>query len=166
MQLLADAEGAEHDVAIGVVGAAAEDDAVEVGRAIARSALVKTAIFGRDPNWGRVLAAVGTTTAAFDPLEVDVSVNGVQVCRAGEPGRGRSGVDLTGREVHVRIDLHGGRGHRHGVDQRPHPRLRPRELGVHDVTGDAVTTATGPRGGADPPDAARGARGDAMPPRS
>jgi glutamate N-acetyltransferase / amino-acid N-acetyltransferase len=108
LQLLADAEGAEHDVAIRVVGAASEDDAVEVGRAVARSALVKTAIFGRDPNWGRVLAAVGTTGAAFDPLEVDVSVNGVQVCRAGGPGEDREAVDLTPRWVDLVVDLHAG----------------------------------------------------------
>ncbi|WP_336923758.1 bifunctional glutamate N-acetyltransferase/amino-acid acetyltransferase ArgJ [Aquipuribacter sp. SD81] len=108
LQLLADAEGAEHDVAIRVTGAAREDDAVEVGRAVARSALVKTAVFGRDPNWGRVLAAVGTTSAAFDPLEVDVSVNGVQVCRAGGPGEDRSGVDLVPRWVDLVIDLHAG----------------------------------------------------------
>jgi len=108
MQLLSDAEGAEHDVAVRVVGAAVEDDGVEVARAIARSALVKTAIFGRDPNWGRILAAVGTTSAAFDPLEVDVSVNGVQVCRAGGPGEDRSGVDLSGRAVTILVDLHAG----------------------------------------------------------
>ncbi len=108
MQLLQDAEGAEHDVAIRVVGAATEADGVEVGRAVARSALVKTAIFGRDPNWGRILAAVGTTRAAFDPLAVDVSVNGVQVCRAGGPGEDRAGVDLSPREVEVLVDLHAG----------------------------------------------------------
>jgi glutamate N-acetyltransferase/amino-acid N-acetyltransferase len=108
MLLLADAEGAEHDVAVRVVGAASEDDAVEVGRSVARSALVKTAIFGRDANWGRVLAAVGTTSAAFEPLEVDVSVNGVQVCRAGGPGEDRSAVDLSPRWVDLEIDLHAG----------------------------------------------------------
>ncbi len=108
MLLLSDAEGADHDVAVRVVGAANETDAVEVGRSVARSALVKTAIFGRDPNWGRVLAAVGTTGAAFEPLEVDVSVNGVQVCRAGGPGEDRSGVDLSPRWVDLEIDLHAG----------------------------------------------------------
>lgn len=108
MQLLSDAEGAEHDVAIRVVGARSEDDAVEVGRAVARSALVKTAIFGRDPNWGRILAAVGTTQAAFDPIEVDVAVNGVTVCRAGGPGEDRDGVDLSGRDVEILVDLHTG----------------------------------------------------------
>ena len=91
-----------------VAAAASEADAVEVGRSVARSALVKTAIFGRDPNWGRVLAAVGTTGAAFEPLEVDVSVNGVQVCRAGGPGEDRAGVDLSPRWVDLEIDLHAG----------------------------------------------------------
>ena len=108
MQLLADAEGADHEVTIRVTGAAGEDDAVEVGRAVARSSLVKTAVFGRDPNWGRILAAVGTTQATFDPLAVDVSVNGVLVCRAGGPGEHRSAVDLAPREVEVLIDLHAG----------------------------------------------------------
>ncbi|MFC3690292.1 bifunctional glutamate N-acetyltransferase/amino-acid acetyltransferase ArgJ [Aquipuribacter hungaricus] len=108
MLLLADAEGSEHDVAVRVVGAASEADAVEVGRSVARSALVKTAIFGRDPNWGRVLAAVGTTTAEFEPFEVDVSVNGVQVCRAGGPGEDRSLVDLSARWVDLVVDLHAG----------------------------------------------------------
>jgi glutamate N-acetyltransferase/amino-acid N-acetyltransferase len=107
-RLVADAEGAAHDVAVEVVGAATEDDAVEVGRAVARSALFKTAVFGQDPNWGRVLAAVGTTRAAFDPADLDVAFNGVQVCRAGGIGEPRELVDLSGREVHVRIDLHAG----------------------------------------------------------
>jgi glutamate N-acetyltransferase / amino-acid N-acetyltransferase len=107
-QLVADAEGAEHDIAIEVVHAASEDDAVEVGRAVARSNLVKAAVFGRDPNWGRVLAAVGTTRAAFDPLALDVAINGVQVCRAGATGDDRSKVDLSPRDVHVLVDLHAG----------------------------------------------------------
>jgi glutamate N-acetyltransferase/amino-acid N-acetyltransferase len=91
-QLIADAEGAQHDIAIEVVSAASEQDALEVGRAIARNNLFKCAIFGNDPNWGRVLAAVGTTRAAFDPARLDVSMNGVQVCRAGgsEPRRPRA----------------------------------------------------------------------------
>ena len=107
-QLVADAEGASHDVAVDVVGAASEDDAVEVGRAVARSNLLKAAIFGQDPNWGRVLAAVGTTAAAFDPDALDVAFNGVQVCRAGAIGDDRAGVDLSGREVRIRVDLHAG----------------------------------------------------------
>ncbi len=107
-QLIADAEGAAHDIAIEVVGAASEDDALEVGRAIARNNLFKCAIFGNDPNWGRVLAAVGTTRATFDPARLDVSMNGVQVCRSGGVGEDRTLVDLTPREVHVLVDLHAG----------------------------------------------------------
>jgi glutamate N-acetyltransferase/amino-acid N-acetyltransferase len=108
-QLLSDAEGADHDIHIEVRGAAAEDEAVEVGRAVARSNLFKAAIFGRDPNWGRILAAVGTTQAAFDPAELDVAVNGVQVCKAGGPGEPADGVDLRPRRVDVTIDLKAGR---------------------------------------------------------
>jgi glutamate N-acetyltransferase/amino-acid N-acetyltransferase len=107
-QLIADAEGAQHDIAIEVVSAASEQDALEVGRAIARNNLFKCAIFGNDPNWGRVLAAVGTTRAAFDPARLDVSMNGVQVCRAGGVGEDRTLVDLAPREVHVLVDLHAG----------------------------------------------------------
>lgn len=107
-QLVADAEGAEHEVAIEVTGAADEDDAVEVARAVARSLLVKTAVFGRDPNWGRILGAVGSTSAAFEPDRVDVSVNGVAVCRGGAAGEDRSGVDLSGRHVTIGIDLAAG----------------------------------------------------------
>ncbi|HEX5541888.1 MAG TPA: bifunctional glutamate N-acetyltransferase/amino-acid acetyltransferase ArgJ [Micromonospora sp.] len=107
-QLIADAEGATKQVAIEVVGAASETEAVEVGRTVARNNLVKTALFGNDPNWGRILAAVGTTTAAFDPDEVDVAVNGVWVCRSGAAAEDRSKVDLSGREVTVRIHLHAG----------------------------------------------------------
>jgi glutamate N-acetyltransferase / amino-acid N-acetyltransferase len=106
--LIADAEGAEHDIAVEVVHAVNEDDAVEVGRAVARSNLFKAAVFGRDPNWGRVLAAVGTTRAAFDPLALHVAINGVQVCRAGGAGDDRSKVDLEPRQVHVLVDLHAG----------------------------------------------------------
>ncbi|WBB81327.1 bifunctional glutamate N-acetyltransferase/amino-acid acetyltransferase ArgJ [Micromonospora sp. WMMD882] len=108
-QLLADAEGATKQIAIEVVGAADEDDAVEVGRSVARNNLVKTALFGNDPNWGRILAAVGTTAAAFEPDGVDVAVNGVWVCRAGAAAEDRSKVDLAGRDVTIRIDLHAGR---------------------------------------------------------
>jgi glutamate N-acetyltransferase / amino-acid N-acetyltransferase len=107
-QLMSDAEGATKDVAIAVVGAASEDDAVEVGRAVARNNLVKTALFGNDPNWGRILAAVGTTAAAFEPDEIDVAVNGVWVCKGGAAAADRSLVDLTGRDVAVTIDLHAG----------------------------------------------------------
>jgi glutamate N-acetyltransferase/amino-acid N-acetyltransferase len=107
-QLIADAEGAAHDVAIEVVGAAGVEDALEVARAVARNNLFKCAIFGNDPNWGRVLAAVGTTRAAFDPAALDVTMNGVQVCRAGGVGEDRALVDLSPREVHVVVDLHAG----------------------------------------------------------
>ncbi|GAB2932466.1 bifunctional glutamate N-acetyltransferase/amino-acid acetyltransferase ArgJ [Micromonospora polyrhachis] len=107
-QLLADAEGATKEIAIEVVGAADETEAVEVGRSVARNNLVKTALFGNDPNWGRVLAAVGTTSAVFEPDEIDVAVNGVWVCRSGAAAEDRSKVDLSGRSVTIRIDLHAG----------------------------------------------------------
>jgi glutamate N-acetyltransferase/amino-acid N-acetyltransferase len=107
-QLVADAEGASHDIAVEVVHAASEDEAVEVGRAVARSNLFKAAVFGNDPNWGRVLAAVGTTRAAFEADRLDVAINGVQVCRAGGVGEDRGGVDMTPREVRVVVDLHAG----------------------------------------------------------
>jgi glutamate N-acetyltransferase/amino-acid N-acetyltransferase len=107
-QLLADAEGSTKDIAIEVVGAASVDDAVQVGRAIARNNLVKCAFFGNDPNWGRILAAVGTTSARFEPDALDVAVNGVLVCRGGAAGEDRSKVDLTPRAVHVLVELHTG----------------------------------------------------------
>jgi glutamate N-acetyltransferase/amino-acid N-acetyltransferase len=107
-QLLADAEGATKEVAIEVIGAAGEDDAVEVGRSIARNNLLKCALFGNDPNWGRVLAAIGTTAAAFDPDRLDVSMNGIQICRAGAAGEPRDKVDLTGRDITILVDLHAG----------------------------------------------------------
>ncbi|PPI21428.1 bifunctional glutamate N-acetyltransferase/amino-acid acetyltransferase ArgJ [Rathayibacter sp. AY1B5] len=108
LQLQADAEGAAHDVAIRVLNAATEDEAVVVARAVSRSNLFKAAIFGNDPNWGRVLAAVGTTDAQFDPYGIDVAMNGVQVCLAGEPHASRDLVDLAPRDVAVDIDLHAG----------------------------------------------------------
>ncbi|MFC7432801.1 MULTISPECIES: bifunctional glutamate N-acetyltransferase/amino-acid acetyltransferase ArgJ [unclassified Agrococcus] len=104
-RLQGDAEGASHDIAIEVVGAASEDDAVVVGRSIARNNLFKAAIFGEDPNWGRVLAAIGTTDAAFDPYDVDVSFNGVRVCHAGGPDRPREEVDLAPRATRILVDL-------------------------------------------------------------
>lgn len=107
-QLQSDAEGSTKDIAIAVVNAASEDDALEVGRAIARSNLVKTAFFGNDPNWGRILSAIGTTRAAFEPDEVDVSINGVLICEGGAAGADRSTVDLSGRAVEVTVDLHAG----------------------------------------------------------
>ena len=108
-QLLRDAEGSEHDIAIEVRGAATEADALEVARSVARSNLFKAAVFGRDPNWGRVMAAVGTTSAAFDPAVLDVSFNGVAVCRDGSVGEPRSLVDLSSRAVEVVVDLKAGR---------------------------------------------------------
>ena len=107
-QLQGDAEGASHDIRIEVINAATEDDAVEVGRSVARNNLFKAAIFGNDPNWGRVLAAIGTTDAAFDPYNVDVSMNGVRVCHAGAPDRPRTEVDLSPRRVDLVIDLQSG----------------------------------------------------------
>jgi glutamate N-acetyltransferase / amino-acid N-acetyltransferase len=104
-QLQADAEGASHEIAIEVVHAASEDEAVEVGRSVARNNLFKAAVFGNDPNWGRVLAAIGTTQAQFDPYDVDVSMNGVRVCTSGEPDQPAESVDLTPRTTHVLIDL-------------------------------------------------------------
>ena len=108
MQLMRDAEGSEHDITIEVRNAASEDDAVEAARAVARSNLFKCAVFGKDANWGRVLAALGTTTAAFDPADLDVSLNGVAVCRASAPAEDPAGVDLEPRDVHVLIDLKAG----------------------------------------------------------
>ena len=108
LQLLRDAEGAEHDIAIEVVGAASEEDAVEVGRSVARNNLFKAAIFGNDPNWGRILAAVGTTSASFDPYDIDVHINGVRVSSKGQPDESRDLVNLKPREVQIRIDLHAG----------------------------------------------------------
>jgi glutamate N-acetyltransferase/amino-acid N-acetyltransferase len=107
-QLMRDAEGADHDIAIEVRGADSEADAVEVGRAVARSNLFKAAIFGKDPNWGRILAAAGTTSAAFDPQVLDVAMNDVWIAKGGQPGEPRDLVDLSAREVHVVVDLHAG----------------------------------------------------------
>src|SRR4051794_4043783 len=108
MQLLADAEGADHEIAITVLNAVTEDDAVEVGRSVARSNLFKAAVFGKDPNWGRVLASVGTTRAVFDPADLDVAMNGVWVCRRSTPDEDPALVDLTPRQVDVTIDLKAG----------------------------------------------------------
>jgi len=108
MQLLADAEGADHEIAITVLNAATEQDAVDVGRSVARSNLFKAAVFGKDPNWGRVLASIGTTSAEFDPADLDVAMNGVWVCRASTPAEDPDGVDLSARDVTVTIDLKAG----------------------------------------------------------
>ena len=108
MQLLRDAEGAEHDIAITTLNARTEADAVEVSRSVARSNLFKAAVFGNDPNWGRVLASIGTTAAAFDPGDLDVAMNGVWVCQHSEPSADPSTLDLSAREVTVTIDLKAG----------------------------------------------------------
>lgn len=108
MQLLKDAEGADHEIAITTLHAASEEEAVEVSRSVARSNLFKAAIFGNDPNWGRVLASIGTTSARFDPADLDVAMNGVWVCRESTPADDPATVDLTGREVTVTIDLKSG----------------------------------------------------------
>ena len=108
MQLLADAEGSTKDIAIAVRNAATVEDALTAGRACARNNLLKTALFGNDPNWGRVLAAIGTTDAAFEADSVDVTINGVMVCRGGSIGDPRDGVDLTGREITIDVDLKAG----------------------------------------------------------
>jgi glutamate N-acetyltransferase/amino-acid N-acetyltransferase len=107
-QLLADAEGADHEIAITVLNAASEDEAVTVGRSVARSNLFKAAVFGKDPNWGRVLASIGTTDAAFDPADLDVAMNGVWVCRRSTPDEDPSKVDMDDRQVDVTIDLKAG----------------------------------------------------------
>ena len=107
-QLQLDAEGAAKMIMIEVIGAATEGDAVTVGRAVARNNLLKCAIAGEDPNWGRVLSAIGTTDAVFDPGQVNVAINGVWVCRAGAAGDDRSKVDLKGRDVTITVDLSAG----------------------------------------------------------
>ena len=107
-QMQADAEGASKAITIEVTGSASESDAVEAGRAIARCNLLKCAIHGEDPNWGRVLAAVGTTSAAFEPDQLSVAINGVWVCKNGAPGEDRAGVDLRPREVTITVDLAAG----------------------------------------------------------
>ena len=108
MQLLRDAEGSSHDIAIRVSKAASEDDAVKVGRSVARNNLFKAAIYGNDPNWGRILAAVGVTDAAFDPYDIDVVINGISVSRKGMPDQSRDLVDLSAREVAIDIVLKAG----------------------------------------------------------
>jgi glutamate N-acetyltransferase / amino-acid N-acetyltransferase len=111
-QLVADAEGASHDVAVHVRGATTEAAAVAVARAVTRSNLFKAAIFGNDPNWGRIIAQVGTVpedVAPFDPADLDVAINGLQICRQGGAHEDPAQLDLAAsREVHVEIDLHAG----------------------------------------------------------
>ncbi|MFC7796285.1 bifunctional glutamate N-acetyltransferase/amino-acid acetyltransferase ArgJ [Streptomyces cinereoruber] len=107
-QLIGDAEGASKDIRIEVINAATEDDAVEVGRTIARNNLLKCAIHGEDPNWGRVLSAIGTTSAAFEPDRLNVAINGVWVCKNGSVGEDRDLVDMRYREVTITADLAAG----------------------------------------------------------
>jgi len=107
-QMQLDAEGASKAIDIEVTGAASEQDAITAGRAVARCNLLKCAIAGQDANWGRVLAAVGTTDAVFDPGQLNVAINGVWVCRNGFAAADRSGVDLTSRDVTITIDLAAG----------------------------------------------------------
>ncbi|MFF4418814.1 bifunctional glutamate N-acetyltransferase/amino-acid acetyltransferase ArgJ [Streptosporangium sp. NPDC001559] len=107
-QLLVDAEGATKAIAIEVIGAASEEDAVVVGRAVSRSNLLKCAIYGEDPNWGRVLSAVGTTDAVFEADRLNVAINGVWICRGGAAGDDRSKVDLRPRDVTITVDLSAG----------------------------------------------------------
>ncbi len=107
-QLQRNAEGASKYVTIEVVGAASESDAVTVGRSVARNNLLKCALAGADPNWGRVLTAVGTTDAVFEPDRLNVAMNGIWVCRAGAPGDDRSKVDLRGKDITITVDLSAG----------------------------------------------------------
>lgn len=107
-QLIADAEGASKDIRIDVTGAATEQEAVDVARTISRNNLLKCAIHGEDPNWGRVLAAIGTTDAAFEPDRLDVAINGVWVCKDGSVGEDRTLVDMAGREVVITANLNAG----------------------------------------------------------
>lgn len=110
-QLIGDAEGSSHDIAVRVQGATTEAAALVVARAIARSNLFKAAVFGQDPNWGRVVSeagAVPASVAPFDPDDLDVTINGVTVCRASTPAEERGKVDMRGRRVEVTLDLHAG----------------------------------------------------------
>ena len=107
-QLQQDAEGSSHDITITVLGAASEADAEEVGRSVARNNLFKAAIYGNDPNWGRILAAVGVTKAEFDPYNIDVSINGISVSKQGQPDQPRDLVDLSPRAVDITINLNSG----------------------------------------------------------
>ncbi|WP_103503573.1 MULTISPECIES: bifunctional glutamate N-acetyltransferase/amino-acid acetyltransferase ArgJ [unclassified Streptomyces] len=108
LQLVKDAEGASKDILVEVIGAATEEDAVEVARSIARNNLLKCAVHGEDPNWGRVLSAIGTTSAVFDPDRLNVSINGVPVCENGTAGADRDLVDMRYREVRITADLRAG----------------------------------------------------------
>jgi glutamate N-acetyltransferase/amino-acid N-acetyltransferase len=108
LKLLDDAEGAVHSIHITTLGAASEEDAIEVSRSVARNNLFKAAVYGNDPNWGRILAAVGVTNAEFDPYNIDVTMNGVLISSKGEPANDRSLVDLSAKKVEVLINLNSG----------------------------------------------------------
>lgn len=107
-QLMDDAEGSSHNIFVEVTRAATAEDAEQVGRSIARNNLFKAAIYGNDPNWGRILAAIGTTSATFDPYDIDVSINGIRISTAGGPDRPRTEVDLRPRDVFITVDLKSG----------------------------------------------------------
>lgn len=107
-QMVADAEGAGKDITVEVLGAQSTEDALTVARAVARNTLVKCALAGSDPYWGRILAAAGTTAAFFDPDRIDVSFNGVRVCRGGCAQPGAPAADISGRRIHVEVELHAG----------------------------------------------------------
>lgn len=110
-QIIGDGEGASHDIRVTVIGATTEDAALACGRAVAASNLLKCAISGNDPNWGRIVSSLGTVppeVAPYDSNKVTVDVNGVRICENGGAGRDRSEVDMTPREVHIDIDLHAG----------------------------------------------------------
>ena len=110
-RIIGDGEGASHDIRITVAGATSEDAALACGRAIAASNLLKCAISGNDPNWGRIVSSLGTVpadVAPYDPDEVTVDVNGVRICDGGKPGHDRSEVDMTPRQIDIDVDLHAG----------------------------------------------------------
>lgn len=107
-QLIADAEGASKEIAITVLDAATEDEAVDVARTVSRSNLLKCALHGEDPNWGRVLSAVGTTSAQFEADRIDVAINGEWVCLSSAPGVDRNRVDMTGRLIEISVRLNAG----------------------------------------------------------
>jgi glutamate N-acetyltransferase/amino-acid N-acetyltransferase len=107
-QLIADAEGHSKIISITTVNAKSERDAVEIGRACARNNLLKCALHGEDPNWGRILAAIGTTNAVLDPQKIDVTLNGVKVCESSAPGQPRDFVNMKNELIEIVIDLHMG----------------------------------------------------------
>jgi len=110
-QIIGDGEGSAHDIRVTVTGATSEEAALACARSVAASNLLKCAIYGKDPNWGRVVTSLGTVpedVAPYDPNDVTVDVNGIRVCDGGKPGQPRDLVSMEGREVHIDIDLHAG----------------------------------------------------------